>query len=208
VIAVARPVLDYQFFQTLTGQIETAESQGEQEKAQELTDLRTRILDLVDELDRETREALERATGLLRKIAESEDMEAAAEENVEQIDAAFLTALEANIIAANQAGQQETVETLNKLKEHVVSLLEARLPPEMRLLDQLLTTPDLDDRRALLLEQQDLINEDFLKLLGLIVEDLRVQGQEAAANRLAEMVPEAEALLETKGQDSSTEQGS
>ncbi len=208
VIAVARPVLDYQFFQTLTGQIETAESQGEQEKAQELTDLRTRILDLVDELDRETREALERATGLLLKIAESEDMEAAAEENVEQIDAAFLTALEANIIAANQAGQQETVETLNKLKEHVVSLLEARLPPEMRLLDQLLTTTDLDDRRALLLEQQDLINGDFLKLLGLIVEDLRVQGQEAAANRLAEMVPEAEALLETKGQDSSTEQGS
>ena len=208
VIAVARPVIDYQFFQTLTGQIETAESQGEQEKAQELTDLRTRILDLVDELDRQTREALERATGLLLKIAESEDMEAATEENVEQIDAAFLTALEANIIAANQGGQQETVETLNKLKEHVVSLLEARLPPEMRLLDQLLSTPDLEDRRALLLEQQDLINEDFLKLLGLIVEDLRVQGQEAAANRLAEMVPEAEALLETKGQDSGTQQGS
>lgn len=82
------------------------------------------------------------------------------------------------------------------------------MPPEMRLLNQLLSLPDLDDRRALLQEQQDLINEDFLKLLGLIVEDLRAQGQEAAADRLAEMVPEAEALLETKGQNPNTQQES
>jgi hypothetical protein len=207
-VAAARPVLDYQFYQTLTGQIEAAESQGDGEKAKQLTDLRTRLLDLADQLDQEAREALERAAALLRQIVESEDMEVAAEENVEQIDAAFLTTLEANIIAAEQSGQEEIQEKLKKLKEHVVSLLEARLPPEMRLLNQLLSMPDLDSRRELLQEQAELITDDFPKLLELIVEDLRTQGQEEAAEHLAEMVPEVQALLQTKAQDSTTGQGS
>jgi hypothetical protein len=189
----------------LTGQIEAAEGRGEREKAQQLTDLRTRILDLVDELDRETKEALEKAAELLRKIVESEDMEAAAAENVEQLDAAFLTALEANLITAEQADQQETVETLNRLKEHVASLLEARMPPQVRLINQLLSASELDERRRLLQDQRDLITEDFLKVLKLIIEDLRGQGQKEAADLLKEMIPEIEALLQTEEQDPSTE---
>ncbi len=207
-VAAARPVLDYQFYQTLTGQIEAADSQGDGEKARQLTDLRTRLLDLTDQLDKEAREALERAAALLRQIVESENMEAAAEENVERMDAAFLTTLEANIVAAEQSGQAETQEKLKKLKEHVVSLLEARLPPEMRLLNQLLSMPDLDSRRTLLREQAELISDDFARLLELIIEDLRTQGQEEAAEHLAEMVPEVQALLDTKAQDSTAGQGS
>jgi hypothetical protein len=201
-VAAVRPALDYQFYQTLTGQIESAQSRGDEEKARELTDLRSKILDLADELDKEAKEALDEAVALLRQILDSEDMEKAAEEHAEQIDAAFLTALEASIVTAEQSGQQETVDKLNRLKEHVVSLLEARLPPEMRLLNQLLSAPDLEVRKRLLQEQSDLISEDFLKLLNLIVEDLRSQGQELAVGRLAELIPEVEAMLPSGDQDS------
>jgi hypothetical protein len=207
-IAIARPVLDYQFFQTLTGQIEAAEGQGKHEKAGALTELRTRILDLVDELDKEAREALDRASALLREIVDSNDMEGAAEQKLEEIDATFLTALEANIIAAERADQAELLEKLNKLKEHVVSLLEARLPPEMRLINQLVSTPELGERRTLLAEQADIVTENFLKLLNLIIDDLRSQDQEEAAGRLAEMVPEVENLLKTQKQDPTSEQRS
>ena len=195
-IAVARPILDYQFFQTLTGQIEIAESQGENEKAQELTDLRTRILDLVDELDKEAKEALEQASELLREILGSEDMEAAAKENVERLDGAFLTALEANILAAQKADQQEVLDKLEELRTQVASLLEARLPPELRLINQLLAAPEPEERQRLLEEQPGLINEAFLKLLNLIVEDLRSQGQPEAAERLADTIPQLEAMLQ------------
>jgi hypothetical protein len=207
-VAVARPALDYQFYQLLTGQIEAAESQGEPDKAQELTELRSSILDLVEELDREAKEALDRGAALLRQIVDSEDMEAAALQNIEQIDAAFLTALEASIMAADQSDQQETLATLNKLKEHIVSLLEARMPPEMRLINQLLSTRDGEERNALLQEQQDLINEDFAKLLDLIVHDLRSQGQEDAAVHLSDVVEEVEAMVQAQGSDSTEEQDS
>ncbi len=204
-IAIARPVLDYQFFQALTGQIEAAEGQGEQEKAGELTELRARILDLVDELDQETREALDQAAALLRQIVDSDDMGAAAEQKLEQIDAAFLTVLEANILAAERSDQAETLEKLNKLKEHVVSLLEARLPPEMRLLNQLASEEELEKRRTLLQHQAGLVSEDFLKLLKMVAQDLRDQSEEEAAARLEEMIPEAENKLKTQKPEPTTD---
>jgi hypothetical protein len=194
-VAVARPLLDYQFFQTLTGQIEAAEGQGEEERAEELTALRTEILNLVDELDQEAKEALDRAGKLLRQILESEDLKAAAEENLEQIDAAFLTVLEANILAADEAGQAEVADKLKKLKEHVVSLLEARLPPEMRLINQLLSTEGHEERRELLQEHRNVIDDQFLKLIEAIVEDLRSQKQETAAEHLGETVKDVKTIL-------------
>ncbi len=195
-VAIARPVLDYQFFQALTGRIEAAQSEGQSEKAEQLTALRTRILDLVDQLDKAAREALDRASALLEQIINSDDPKSAVEEHVEQIDAALLTVLEANIIAAKQSDQPEKAEKLNTLKEHVVSLLEARLPPEMRLLNQLISEEGLEQRRRLLQEQAELISEDFLKLVNLIVEDLRSQDQGAAAERLAQIIPDAHAILQ------------
>ena len=162
----------------------------------------------MDELDKEAKEALEQASELLREILGSEDMEAAAKENVERLDGAFLTALEANILAAQKADQQDILDRLEMLRTHVASLLEARLPPELRLINQLLAAPESEERQKLLEEQPDLINEAFLKLLNLIVEDLRSQGQPEAAERLADTIPQLEAMLQTQGDDSSTEQES
>lgn len=204
-VAVARPLLDYQFFQTLTGQIESAEGQGEKERAKELTQLRSEILDLVDELDQEAKEALDRATNLLRQILDSEDMKEAAEENLEQIDAAFLSVLEANIVGADQAGEEEIAQKLKDLKEHVASLLEARMPPEIRLINQLLSTEGQDERQGLLHEHKDLIDERFLKLMEAIVDDLRAQMEESGAELLEETVKDVRAMLQAGGDDASSE---
>jgi len=200
-VAVARPLLDYQFFQTLTGQIEDAQGKGEEEQAEELTQLRSKVLDLVDELDQEAKEALARASDLLRQILESEDMQAAAEENLEQIDAAFLTSLEVSIVAATEPGQEEMLEKLTGLRKHIVSLLEERMPPEMRLMNRLLSTEGLEERQRLLQEQVELVDEQFLELMKLVVGDLRRQGHETAAHRLGESVKQAEAMLQEAGDD-------
>jgi len=196
-VALARPALDYQFFQTLTARIEAVQAEGDSDKAKQLTQLRSKILDLVDELDKEAKAALDRAAALLRRVMESENMEAAVEEEAENIDAAFLTVLEANLVAAQKSEQQEMAEKLASLKEHTLSVLEARLPPEMRLINQLVSEEDTEKRRQLIHDQADVVNEDFLKLLNLIVEDLRAQGQGEAAERLSEIVPDVETMIET-----------
>lgn len=196
-VALARPILDYQFFQALTARIDAAQAGGDSQQAEQLTQLRSTILDLVDELDKEAKAALDNAASLLRRILESEDVEASLKEEAEKIDVAFLTVLEANTIAAQQSQQQETVEKLNNLKEQTLSLLESRLPPEMRLINQLVAKEDLEERHRLLKDQPGVVNQDFLKLLNMIVEDLRSQGQDQAADRLAEIVPDVEGMVES-----------
>jgi hypothetical protein len=199
-VAVSRPFLDYQFFLTMTRQIETAQSQGDAERAEQLTALRTRILDLVDQLDKEAQEALNKASSLLEQILSSDDLDSAVKDHAEEIDATFLAVLEARAIAEQQSPSAERVEKLASLKEQVVSLLESHLPPEMRLLNQLVAEEDLAKRRVLLQQQPDAVTQDFLKLLNLIVEDLRAQSQETAAERLAEIIPDVEAMLQ-EGED-------
>jgi hypothetical protein len=195
-VAVSRPFLDYQFFLTMTGQIETAQSQGDTERAQQLTALRTRILDLVDQLDKEAQEAVDNASALLEQILSSDDLHSAVKDHAEEIDATFLAVLEARATAAQQSPSPESAEKLASLKEQVVSLLESRLPPEMRLLNQLVSEEDLAERRELLQQQPDVVSQEFLELLNLIVEDLRAQSQEAPAERLAEIIPDVESMLQ------------
>lgn len=202
-VAVARPLLDYRFFQTLTGQMEAAQGEGDEEQATELTGLRSRLLDLVDELDQEAKEALDRANTLLKQILDSEDMLAAAGENVEQIDGTVLTLLELNIQAAREAEQQEMAEKLKGLREHIASLLEARMPPEVRLINRLLSTEGLEERQELLQEQAELIDERFLQLLRIVAEDLRRQGRETAAQHLEQSAKQVEGMLQPGGGDTS-----
>ena len=82
------------------------------------------------------------------------------------------------------------------------------MPPEMRLINQLLSTRDREERNALLQEQKDLINEDFTKLLDLIVHDLRSQGQEDAAVHLTDVAREVKTMVQAQGLDSTDEQDS
>jgi hypothetical protein len=200
-VAVVRPLFDYQFFQALTGQIEAAQGKGEEEQAKELAELRSKILDLVDELDRESKEAIERANTLLRQILDSEDMLAAAEENLEQIDGMVLPLLELNIRASREAGQEGMAEKLQTLQEHIVSLLEARMPPEMRLINRLLSAEELEERQELLQEEAELVDDRFLQLLKLVSQDLRRQGHQKAAEHLEESVKQVEAMLQTGNND-------
>lgn len=202
-VAVVRPLLDYQFFQALTGQIEAAQGKGEEEQAKELAELRSKILDLVDELDRESKEAIERANTLLRQILDSEDMLAAAEENLEQIDGMALPLLELNIRASREAGQEGMAEKLQTLQEHIVSLLEARMPPEMRLINRLLSAEEAEERQELLQEGAELVDDRFLQLLKLVSQDLRRQGHQKAAEHLEESFKQVEAMLQTGSNDAS-----
>lgn len=204
-VAVVRPLLDYQFFQDLTAQLEAAQDKGDEKRAEELTALRTKLLDLTQELDMEAMEALEKAAALLREIVESEDMKAAVEEKLGQLDGAFLSILEANIAAAREEGQEQLADKLDDLKAHAFSLLEARLPPELVLINRLLAAEGPEERRRFLHEREEIVSEQFLELLKGVIEDLREQGHQAA-QPLADSVEQVEEMLQARGADTSNGQ--
>ncbi|HBY95065.1 MAG: CpXC domain-containing protein [Ardenticatenaceae bacterium] len=172
-VAANRPLLDYSFFLHLSSKLD--EATGEERAA--LESLRSRLVALTDEMDQQAKEAMERASAQLSGILQADDMDAAIEERIDELDEAFLVVLSANIQAAQEQKREDVVEVLTRIYHDIITRLQARLRPELQLINQLLQTTDLAERRALLQEALQTYNPaGFLELLQSIADDVEAQG--------------------------------
>ena len=192
-VATARPMLDYTFFQNLTAQIDTARREGEAEKAETLKALRTRILEASARLENEARQKLAQVEQLLDALLKAPDPAQAVRENLQQVDDVLLNVLMARYEEANQTGQQETARKLGELYGLIANALAEMAPPEIRFLDQLLSAPTPDAVRQLLAENRALLTPDFFAFLDSMQEHFRRNNQTSLAERVAQIAQMAEA---------------
>ena len=195
-VTVARPAIDYMFYQELTGRIETAQQAGNTQEAETLKALRERILGLTAEIDAEVQRAREKAVQLLQKILQSDDLEKAILANLEQIDDLFMSALAMNLQAAEQTGQSADVEKLRQVSEIIMELIQQSQPPEIQIINRLLTAEYPDGTQALLDENHDQVNAQLLEIMRLVTEDLTKSGREEVAQRLVQIREQAAAMVE------------
>jgi len=192
-IEAGRHMLDYQFFRRLTARIEAAEGQ----EAQRLRELRSRIMDIRDELDAEVRAAMEQTVALLWKIWHSEDRERAVREHLGEIDDVFFAILSANIQQAEAEGETEVAEELRKLGDIALRALRESAPPEIKLINRLLKAKYPKGTERILKENRDRVNEGLLRTMALLIEDLQQDGEVETAQRLTKIKEQATAILES-----------
>jgi len=192
-VAVGRPLMDYGFFQEITSQIEAAEAAGETEQAKSLTELRARILKITEEMDAAAKQAISQATELLRAALESDNPESLLRERVGDINEAFFIVLSANMQAAQQADQQDAAEKLARLGEIALQLLQEATPPEIQFLNRLMTAAYPDETETILAENRDMVTAELLNAMSIIAEDLQKQGKPTAADKLRNIIIQAQA---------------
>jgi len=195
VMVPGRRLLDYQFFRSLTSRIETHEGTGEAEEAQRLRDLRSRILEIRDRLDAETQAILKEKADLLREIFESENSEEALQEHMEEIDEAFFAVLSANIEHAETEGEKETAEKLKRLEALAFELLEEKMPRPIKFINQLMGAQYPRETKKLLEENVEQIDNELLRTMDLIIENLSRGGEKRAVRQLREIRDQARAML-------------
>jgi uncharacterized protein YdcH (DUF465 family) len=194
-VTMARPAIDYLFYQQLSGRIEAAEQAGDQGKAKTLRDLRSQILDLTSQIDAEIQAAADEAAALIEQMLQSEDPEAAVRADPAQLDGFFMSVLASKLAEAERAGQTERVEKLRRISEAVVSLIVESQPPEMQFINALLSAKYPDGTRALLEENREQVTDHLVELMGLVGEELATTGRAQVASRLAQIRAQAEILL-------------
>ncbi len=180
IVSLARPGLDYSFFQLLTEQIDQAE--GEQSKRLEA--LRQRLLELTEEIDKAQQARLARVTNLIGSIAQSDDMDQAIQAALPAIDELFMAVLQANIRGAEESDDQEL---LLKLKEIEAKLNEAileSLPPNLRIAQEILETGDEEEAQRILDNSAELIDEQLLGALMSTSQRLEEADDKDGAERL------------------------
>ncbi len=195
VIAVGRPMLDYQFFRSLTSKIEAYEKEGDTGQAQRLKNLRTRIVEIRDKLDAETRTILKEKADLLAEILKSEDFEEMLREHVEEIDDAFFAVLSINIEEAEAQGEKKEVRKLKRIADIAFELLQETAPKPIKFINELMQAQYPRETKKMLEDNAELVDDELLMTMDWIIQSLNQRGDKKVAQRLREVREQARAML-------------
>ena len=167
--------LDYKFFESLTVRIEA--SQGAERDR--LTKLRDELLDVTQRIDQSARAGVEDAVKLLGEILNSPNPRTAARDHIDEIDDVFMSVLAANMQRAEQEHNEALLERFEMIYDEVMFMVEDGLPPEVKLINDLLRAPYPDGTRELLLEHRAEMTPEVLELMNAMVADMAQRESES-----------------------------
>ncbi|HSH13334.1 MAG TPA: hypothetical protein VLA15_06285, partial [Desulfurivibrionaceae bacterium] len=178
---MARPVLDYTFFQTLSERIESAQG-DEREK---LASLRNRLLKITQDLDAAQEARIAATSALLQSLAQAEDLDEALKDALPAIDDLFMNVLAANLEAARQRKDSASLQVLEEIDGRLRKIIRDSLPPDLQLAQDVIGEPDEAAARKRMEDHPEAVGPEFLSTML------------AMARRLGEAGdPEGEARLE------------
>jgi hypothetical protein len=179
-VSLARPLVDYSFFESLTRRVDRA--QGDDKTR--LAGLRDLILRTTQQVDEAAKARLQETTALLKKLMEAPDADQALRENAHLIDDAFVSILNENLAAAQKAGRMDVAARLNRVAEGLNRLMEEAAPPEIKLINELLDLPTDAEAEAALKRQAGGLTQDLVNTLQYLADNMRQNGRPELADRL------------------------
>ncbi len=182
-VSLARNGMDYTFFQNLTNIID--KSAGDERK--KLEDLRERLLDHVNEIDKQLETRYKQAQEFVEKILTQEDVAKATQEN---LDAFTQDAVDVVQTLLRQASEKNDYARMGKLQKMIEILQAASAPPpEVAFIEQLLDAPDEVSMEKMLTANEGMVNDTFMEALNGLVAQVDAQagqGNNAEAKKLAQ----------------------
>jgi hypothetical protein len=193
-ISVARPLLDYRFFQLLTERVERADREEGAASADRLKALREKILDLTQRIDADMRAQMQEKVQLLSEIARSPDPRRVIRERIAEIDEALISILEANIEQSEEQHQHDASARFRAIREMIMELLEESAPPTIRFINQLLRADFPDETRKILTDNRAQVTQDLLSTIDALSQDFASRGEEQTSERLRGIMSQAQLM--------------
>ncbi|MBE2232453.1 MAG: CpXC domain-containing protein [Anaerolinea sp.] len=193
-VMAGRPLVNYAFFQELTGRVEAAEQRGDAATAARLTGLREHILQFSQRLDEAQRAAVQEYTTVLGEILAANDIQQAIAERAAYIDQNFLSVLSANLQEAEKRGAGAAMQRLQEVWDVAVDMINQGAPPEARLINELLLAEYPGETRKLLAENRALVTAEFIEALSELAERLEAEDEAEMATRLRQIRSQAQLM--------------
>jgi hypothetical protein len=186
-VSLARPAIDYGFFESLTRRIDRA--QGEEKER--LTKRRDFVLQLTQEIDEAAKARIGEAANRLKKIMDAPDLQKALAEAAPYIDETFMAVLEENIRAAQKAGRADLVTKLSLIGDGINRLIAESAPPEIQFINQLLDLKTDAEAEAELKRRAAELTPEVLQYMNNLSLQLRDGGRPELADRLEKLYESA-----------------
>ena len=174
-VNLARSGLDYNFFQILADRIAAAPD-GQKEN---LVAMREKLLKQTGEIDKLIQKQQAEIRQLMEQILAAPDVRQAAMDNLGNINDAFVEMVQAELQVARQKADLDRISRIQK----VMGVIEeaSAPPPELELIDKLISTNDEAGRQQLLQENAAMVTQEFIDLLNnlMVQSESQPQLQEA-----------------------------
>lgn len=171
-VSLARNGMDYVFFQNLTEKID--KSSGDEKT--KLEDIRQKLLDYVNDIDKQLEERYKGAQDLVEKILAQDDVAKATHENLESFTQDAVDIVQTML---RQASEKNDYARMGKLQKMVEILQEASAPPpEVAFIEQLLDTPDAAAVEKMLTENESMVTDTFMETFGGLMAQINAQADQ------------------------------
>lgn len=190
-VGLARPALDYQFFEELTTRIGSAD---ENERPR-LESLRDRLLQLTQMVDAQAQAALAEAAGILRTLVNSPEQDMLIQQNLGAFDDTFMAVLSANIQESERRGDIQMSGKLKELYNKIMGALRETMQPELQFINDLLSQPSQEQAVALIRAEAPQFGPGLLEWFDMVQDAVAQRGDPAIAERLNVLRQEVEGVL-------------
>jgi hypothetical protein len=189
--ALAWQLMDYGFFQRLTERVEV----GAGSEKERLTAIRDRALEEIQRIQQAVQSEMNATVGVLQSILQAPDLDRAIEEYLPDANDVFFGVLEANLESARRNQQEELVKRLEAVKEKILAALEKSLPPELKLVRDLLSQENDEQAEKMLADRAGEVTDQFVAALKATAADLEAGSPGAPAERMKKILALAEKQL-------------
>ncbi len=176
-VSIARQAMDYTFFQLLSQRIDSAAA----EEKEKLTGLRTLLLEMTQEIDRQVAERAKQTRQAIEQIVSAPDMEQILAQNISLIDDLFMQEVERMLADARTQGDLAKSAKLNQIIDIVQKLSAA---PGADLMENYLDAPNDAARQKFLQDNQDKIDQGFLDMMTQLVTQVESTGDANLINNV------------------------
>lgn len=178
--SLARPGMDYVFFQMLTERIES--ETPETEEHTRLTKLRERLLEITREIDQQVEARMTLARSNLEAILNSENITQVTEQNLAAIDNVFIQVLNEEYRMAEEKKDQSRIDKLQLIMD-VIS--KASTPPAyVEIIEEMLSAEDDEARDAILEKRKDEIGSEIVDATAQLLTHAQSRDDKELAERL------------------------
>jgi hypothetical protein len=191
---LARPGLDYTFFQMLSEKIDRARKNGRER----LVEIREKLLTYSAEVDAEIANRTEVAQKNVEAVLQAEDLKATIEGNIDAIDEFFIQAVTDALDAARKVGDlghsarlQQILDTINELSAP---------PPEFKFVEELLAISDDENALNAAVEARgDEITSDVIQMINSLITQTMASLDQAEGDEKRQRQEVAERLQAVNG---------
>lgn len=158
-VSMVHSGLDYEFYAMLTSRIDAAEA----EEKENLEALREKLLAMTNKIDEMLRAQMEESRKAVDAIISAPNIEEAILKNAGAINEFFLDALQSELENAREASDLERSGKLNQVSEIIKKL---STPPEMEIVEKLLSVQSDEERAQLLESNPGMVTPELLQMLS------------------------------------------